>query len=453
MAVVVVSFDAWKGAKVAPTKHEVAIVLPKKLNFKLADVSRGIRRELIHLNKTSDLGDVRFSGDGKRLIAGDYPGGVVAVWDVESGKRTTTIETGYGYRGSLHYFSVTPDWYALYVSRPGKNKIDRVEMNGKPMNRWEFDGAVRSWELATGKLLKILQHDPPRYLNHGLLSPDGNYFLTSEELPGTHEKHPPRSVSLWNTRNGKYIDLGKNIDTYGVFSPDSRLLACSTVNSDGHATALTLLDTTTGKPNLTIPVKEPNAWVSVSKFSPDGQFILVGYQVFDKAKDWKSFQYRFEVLETTTGKVVASLAAPKNEGLPAYFSPDGRTLVANNWRGKEPKLLLFSVPENRVLKTIILGNETKGERLIAGEPAFRPDGKRLAIVTQIFPDTRDDDIDARDMPQPRVHLIDVSSGEIRTTLVAPQSFSRNVCFSPDGQSLAVGSHGRVLLWDVSNLGK
>src|SRR5438132_1451119 len=113
IAKVTVSFDAWKEGKVASTKHDVPILLPKSV--KLAAVSPGLKRELIHPNKGSVLYGIRFTPDGKRIIAGDYPGGIVALWDVETGKRLTTIETGYGYRGTADYFFTTPDWKTLFV--------------------------------------------------------------------------------------------------------------------------------------------------------------------------------------------------------------------------------------------------------------------------------------------------------------------------------------------------
>ena len=48
-----------------------------------------------------------------------------------------------------------------------------------------------------------------------------------------------------------------------------------------------------------------------------------------------------------------------------------------------------------------------------------------------------------------IHLIDVATGEILETLIAPQGFPRSACFSPDGRTLATGGLGRVLLWNLS----
>jgi hypothetical protein len=55
------------------------------------------------------------------------------------------------------------------------------------------------------------------------------------------------------------------------------------------------------------------------------------------------------------------------------------------------------------------------------------------------------------VPQPRIHLIETATGEIRETMIAPQGFSSNVCFSPDGHTLATDGHGRVLLWDMPKM--
>ena len=412
-------------------------------------------KELIHPNKTSVLTGIRFAPAGERIVARDDTSGVVAVWDVETGKRLIAIETG---KRSESFF-VTADWKWLYAARRGETKVKRVEQDGKPMHRWEFDDSVQCWELTTGKLHKTFQHDPPRSMRRMRFAADGNRFLVTELAPGIYEQSPPDTLSLWDTRTGKHVALDKNFRGAGVFSPDGAMLATGTVGKAGFkesfTTALVLLDTASGKPKWSIPVQEKYAYVSISSFSRDGKLALADYVFRANLKDRKNFQSRWEVLESATGKTIASHSAAPNEGFSPKFSPDGQTLAAVNCRSfltKEPKLMLFSIPENRVLKTIMLGKETKGERLSVSEPVFSPDSKRLAIITQVFSDTGDD-TDALDFPQPRIHLIDIATGETRETLVAPQGFSGEACFSPDGRTLAVGGLGRVLLFDVSQQAK
>src|SRR5439155_19438495 len=97
-----------------------------------------LKRELVHANAGAHLRSLRFSPDGKQLIAGDYPGGVVMVWDVASGKQLVKIETGFGYRGSADYGLVSPDWRTLFVSRL-QPKFEAIDVDGTPMTRRNFD--------------------------------------------------------------------------------------------------------------------------------------------------------------------------------------------------------------------------------------------------------------------------------------------------------------------------
>src|SRR5262249_47319185 len=151
------------------------------LNLKLEAVSSRLKGELIHPNKKGWLLCLKFSPDGKRIIASDYPSGVIAVWDVVSGKRLTTIDTGY------RILVISPDWRTLFAPR-GKREHKRVEQDGKPMLHWIFDGEIRVWGLEDGKLRRTYKHQPPRGIDSIQLSPDGTKFLTAENLSGIYER-------------------------------------------------------------------------------------------------------------------------------------------------------------------------------------------------------------------------------------------------------------------------
>jgi hypothetical protein len=413
---------------------------------------------LVHPSRATWLTGLRFSPDGKRFIAGDYPGGVVVLWDVATGKQLQAIETGYGYRGSAEYLFLTPDWTTLFVSR-SKRKYTRVEQDGKHLLRWEFDGAVRSWDLASGQPRRTYQHQPPHNVLGMRLSPDGTRFITFEEIPGVYEGAPKRGARLWDVATGRPRPLPDGLRSDGRFSPDSRTLAISTEDKDGYATALKQFDAATGKEKWSVPVKDKNVWTGVATFSPDGRLAVGSYEVFPARRAWNKSRGWLKWWDADDGREVASFAGENNElfGLP-LFSPDGRTLAVTEWRrtatgnsAENARLFLYDVATKQRTRIVNLGRKKAGERLIAGRPAFSPDGKWLAVGTLTVPDTRNRDLDVHDLPQPRIHLIDVAAGEIRETLVAPQSFGRDACFSPDGRTLATSGHGRVLLWDLTGL--
>ncbi len=107
-----------------------------------------------------EIVEIHFSPDGKRLMAGDYPGGAVNVWDIGSGKRLAVMEIGgMGFQS----FAVSPDWKNVYsVTNHGVRKSDKIEVGGKARISWSFDGAVQVFDVESGKLLENWQHSPAR---------------------------------------------------------------------------------------------------------------------------------------------------------------------------------------------------------------------------------------------------------------------------------------------------
>jgi WD40 repeat protein len=372
---------------------------------------------------------------------------VVVIWDVATGKRLATVETGYGYKATDEYFFVSPDWRRLFAWRE-KRKAERVEQDGKPMVRWTFDGAVRVWDLATGQVVRTYRHQPPRNIRMLRLSPDGTKFVTFEDLPGVYERGRLKSVvSLWDVETGRSRTLPDGLQAGGTFSPDGRTLALLS-NQNGQSRSK-LFDTMTGRETLALPVADKNTQGWVAGFSQDSRLVIgVARARVGKAGNPGAYKW----WDAATGGEVASLAGDKDDAQAGLcLSPDGRRLAAFTRRGQEGQVFLYGVPEKCLLREVRFGQNMKGTRLIPTGPVFSPDGRWLALMSQSLPEEVNEDTEAFDVPQPRITLIETAGGEVRATLVAPQAFSRSLCFSPDGRVLAVGGHGRVLLWDLTKV--
>jgi WD40 repeat protein len=443
------SFDAWADGGVITTDHTLKVIAPPP-GAKLEAVSARLKKSLQHTNRDSQLVCVQYSPDGKRIIAGDYPGGVVQVWDAASGKQLTQIETGFGFRGSAEYLHLTPDWSSLFVCRE-KRKPIQFERDGKKMFRWEMDGGVRSWDLATGQLREYYRHDPAHSVRQMWLSPNGRQFATNEELSGESEGAPKHGSTLWDvvTRQQRSLPDRMFMGMDG-FSPDGRRLVGSRIDDDAITTALELMDTATATVVESIPIDGKFSRIVPYGFSPDSQSVVLTQQVYPGRKDFSTWRFSLkiwdlkskrETLAYTPEKPIAALTYPK-------FSKDGRTLCAVSFGRAEDKVFLFDLAQQRLTRTIALGDHSK----ICGSAVFSPDGSWLAVISQAIPEKdllRERSPDR--VAQPHIHLIDAARGEIRETLICPPGFPGTPCFSPDGKTLATGGRGKVHLWDVSDL--
>jgi WD40 repeat protein len=397
----------------------------------------------MHPNRPAVLYGLRYSPDGKRIIAGDYPGGVIQVWDAQTGKQLTKIDSGYGYRGTSDYFFIQPDWKTVLVSRE-KGKHSRFEKNHRKMIRWDYDGDVRSWDLATGELQVTYKHAPPRGITWMELAPDGRSFVTFEHLTGEAEERRKDSGSLWDVQSRQYLPLPAGSSPVPAYSPDSKTLAVPTFDEKRKVTGVSLVDVTTGSQKTHIPIIEEEAQrTGFIAFSPDGT-LLVG-QVRDELK---TGQHWLKFWDSTSGREVTSFKGEnKDYFIWMAFSPDSRTLaVTSAWRRQQCKVFLFDLSSRKLAKTILLGQKASAWR-----PTFSRDGKWLAVPTQVLPEDQGNlEPAAEDAPQPHIEIIDVAAGEVRETLVSPPAFAASVCFSPDCKTLLTSGNGRVLVWDLTN---
>jgi WD40-like Beta Propeller Repeat len=367
----------------------------------------------------------------------------VVVWDVATGKQLTRIEAGYPYRGWTEHFFVSPDWKTVYAMTQRRRVARQVEKDGKRLLRLEFDSDVREWDLSTGELRGTFQHTPPRGVEAMALAPDGLTFVTVEELPGESEGVPESAVTLWDVRSRQPRPLSDHLSWRVVYSPDGKTLVGPVYDEERRrVNGLQWIDVATARRKAVTPVTGEDATMTFPQaFSSDGR-LLIGESWSRKPERW-----RLKFWDAATGQEVAGIEAPEKEHFwHLALSPDGRTCAATTMpKAEQAKLFLFDLAGKRLAKTIILG-----EKAIVDQPAFSPDGRWLAVTTQVVPDDQPGrDPDAEELPQPRVHLFDVVAGQLRETLIAPPGIPRSACFSPDGKTLGTSGNGRVLLWDLT----
>lgn len=429
-------------------------IAPPRPEVELLPVSPGIARELMHPNRSAVVSNIQFSPDGKRIIGSDYPGGTIVLWDAESGQQVTEVQAESGGRGTSAYFHVSSDWSRVYVAEENdtQRKYQVIEEDGERKLDFTYGSYIRCWDLNTGEVIEDLQHDPPRSIRGMILMPDGERILSQyESLPGLLG-NPGMSghATLWNTATNEQTALRGG---FGPVSVDGKLIGQKTDDDDGYTRELAILDAQTFEPQLTIATDPGPNWTYIWSIRNGGDLVLGTTRVFDKPADYVHYSAKLVAWGGKTGQELAVFEGEPDDMFLTHsesFSPAGDLCALTNWRSDERKLFVLRTDDLSVVHEVSLGTSLEGEWMFARAPVFTPDGKWIAVVTQDFSrwdaPVRIDN--ALDLPQPRIHLIDVASGKIAKTLTAPQGIPTGVTFSPDGKYLATGGLGRVQLWDM-----
>lgn len=401
-------------------------------------MSARLIRSLVHPDRTASVTALAYSRDGSRLFAAGYPSGVVQVWDPAAGKELRRVETPRGYRGSFRYVELAPDWATIYVPVDGR-KVTRTGDGDNGRVRIEYAGAVRAWDLPTGRDLPPLQPSAPsRGVLAAYLSPTGDKLVALEAASYTPPEDMPFATVIWDLKSRTVAALG---DGYGMaaFSPDGKTVAVTFFATKDQPSRLTAFDAASRREIFSVKSASAGRGFSWPVVSPDGRTVAVvdGAGRVDKQDTMRLF-------DLGSGREQAAFPRGGNYALmEPVFSPDGKRLAAADYNGG---LTLWDVTAKTATRMPVPGGMYTGRRV-----AFSTTGTKLALLTQPKSDSGGvrGDPDPQDLPQPRVCLFDVAKPvAMPEVLICPHGYLGDLAFRPDGMVLAVGGAGAVHLFDV-----
>ena len=371
---------------------------------------------------TKRISSIAFSPDGQLLASGSANGGIIKLWDVETGRNTATLTEKPDPGSSMLCVVFSPDSTKLAVGSVAgikllkvptgehiytRQHIDISELeslasvfsvafspDGTKLASASWDG-VKLWAVETGQNITTLRGHT-RMVDAVAFSPNGLTFAS----------HSMVGVKLWDAATGGHIITlagPPNFVTSLVYSPDGTKLASGSVETGNVEHTIKLWDVATGH-NLTTMRGHTDVVITVA-YSPDGRLLASGSK--DKT---------IKLWAVSTGENIATLQGHEKTIFSVTFSPDGTILASGS---EDTSIQLWEIPTGKALYT--LGGVNSPQVGVEVLPAPRP---------------------GEDVNKPQTdHAVDIENETIRAPVFS-------VAFSPDGLKLASASLDDIRLWEV-----
>ena len=398
------------------------------------------------LRSTQELVDgpnvLLFSPDGKILACGE--GQNVKLWDITTGELITTFR---GHIGLVHYLAFSPDG-SILASADGDGTVlywniktgdqlppnitehtDEVGtisfMNGSStLASVAYSGIITLWDLETSQRTTHRTKTAFENTRHSLeaiplaFSPDGTKLASMGILnTPTEPLGTTPLIRLIDVTTGRELTnltyFNEDVTPYLTFSPDGKTVVFS---AHGHTYGKIRLWNTETEKTHEIHIADRPVWIDAAAFSPDGNKLVAG------TKDGK-----VQMWDAETGVHLTTFfeTQPPNSGalVNVTFSSDGSILAVVY----QKQIHLLGSPKQPHFKEVFSGSD-----LFSGGSMFSPDNNVLIISNY----------------SGGIQLLDVTTGDVLTTLNGHTDSSGCFSFSSDGKTLvSAGGDGTILLWD------
>jgi len=371
---------------------------------------------------------VAFSPDGKILATGSYDN-TLRLWDTRTGSELTTIAHTHGPIEHLRFTSdgkklggaVFSD-IKLWDANSGEelqtfktnisSAVFAFSPDEKILAAQNLDrGKVQLWEVSTGKTLHLLQSQVQPAENGKKLipwvsclafSPDSKTLVSG----GQHE------LEWWDVQEGIELHQVKlSFEPWSLaFDHEGTTLAVG-----GGQGTTTLLNASTGEE--VEGLRGQAGYFTVIGYSPDGR--VLGSETTHELK----------LRDTVTQSELYTFRGSFNFNDQSFaFDPDSKILAF----GSGNQVVLWDIYARKVRFVL------KGHSAPAGFLAFSHDGTRLASATY-----------SATVKFWRLN----SATETHTFLAEDPHTMHQVAISPDFNTIAVGTHSAIQLWDAATATK
>ena len=395
----------------------------------------------------TDIGRARsyhFSPDGTQLAVISLIG--IWVYDVQTGKELTlAIER---MNGATDDIALNPNWQTFAVIRANGNTVELRDLHtgklrktfsgperrmasvafspdGKVLAGGDFEGVIWVWNIATGERRQI--RTSHKIVDEVMFSPDGRTIVSSRD----------RDTRLWDLATGEFkTQLEDTTGTYNiVYTPDGTTLY------GGNRSELRLWDPNTGKIELRLGLQSAS-YRPLPIFSPDGQTIATAggndytVRLWDpqtgQLKDTRKRDPKYVKMIMVSDDVPKLVDYATKRVASIAFNPDGRILAVSS-----DNEIIFWDSSTGEHKATLMGKGSFHNLL------FSPDGRTLAAENYA---TRGES----GIYLWNIDTTDIRKSTLRHTITGHNRETNSITFSPEGETLATGHAYLVRLWDTAD---